>query len=105
MSDSIPSPDSEDLDSLASLPDSAPSDSIDSEDDRSRDADREWRENLQQIELVLSMIIIPTFGRYFGRKCAYWSTLHSYSGHFISASAENISTQAISKKIRGMSVY
>lgn len=72
MTDSIPSPDSEDLDSLASLPDSAPSDSIDSEDERMEDAEREWEESLQQLELLLTMVVVPYVGKYFGRKCAYW---------------------------------
>ncbi|KAI4149952.1 MAG: hypothetical protein LQ340_004340 [Diploschistes diacapsis] len=73
MTDSIPSPDSEDLDSLASLPDSAPSDSIDSEDERMEDAEREWEESLQQLELLLTMVVVPYVGKYFGRKCAYWA--------------------------------
>ena len=72
MSDQIPSPDSEDLDSLASLPDSAPSDSIESEEERMEDAEREWKESLQQLELLLTMVVVPYVGKYFGRKCAYW---------------------------------
>lgn len=71
MSDSDGS-DSEDIDSLASLPDSASSDSIDSHDDRVDDAEREWKESLQQLELLLTMMVVPWFGKYIGRKCAYW---------------------------------
>ena len=74
MSDRPTSPDSEDVDSLASLPDSAPSDSTDYDDERMRDAEREWKESLQQLELLLTMVIVPTIGKYFGRKCAYWGT-------------------------------
>lgn len=38
------------------------------------DAEAEWRESIQQLELLLSMIIIPFFGKWVGRKCAYWGT-------------------------------
>lgn len=67
------SPDS-DLNSLASLPDSAESDSIeDSEDGEERlvDAEREWKESLQQLELLLTLVVVPYLGKYFGRKCAF----------------------------------
>lgn len=65
-----------DTESIASLPDSAPSDDIDPEfpshEDES-DAEHEWRENLQQLEMVLTMVAVPWFGKYLGRKFAYWS--------------------------------
>jgi len=64
-------PDS-DLESIDSLPDSAPSDDIDDTEDED-DAEREWRESLQQIELLLTMVLVPYLGKYFGRKMAYWS--------------------------------
>jgi hypothetical protein len=54
-----------------SLPSSSTSSSVDDEEFIS-DAEREWRESLQQIELMLTMIIVPVMGKYFGRKCAYW---------------------------------
>lgn len=73
MEDETLSPDSE-LDSLASLPDSAPSDDIDSDDGHEdSDAEREWKESLQQLELLLTMVVVPYLGKYFGRKCAFWS--------------------------------
>ncbi len=58
-------------DEADSLPDSADSDSIDSEIEES-DAEREWKESLEQLELLLTMVIVPYLGKYFGRKCAYW---------------------------------
>jgi hypothetical protein len=63
-----------DSDSVASLPDSASSDDIDSdsEDDDYSDAEREWKESLQQLELLLTMVVIPYVGKYFGRKAAYY---------------------------------
>ncbi|KAI9681574.1 MAG: hypothetical protein M1829_000771 [Trizodia sp. TS-e1964] len=36
------------------------------------DAEREWQESIQQLELLLTMVLIPYLGKYFGRKCAYW---------------------------------
>ncbi|KAI9758942.1 MAG: hypothetical protein M4579_002682 [Chaenotheca gracillima] len=43
------------------------------EDDEESDAEREWKESLQQLELLLTMLVVPYLGKYFGRKCAYWS--------------------------------
>ena len=39
----------------------------------SSDAQKEWEASLQQLELVLTMVIVPYAGKYFGRKFAYWS--------------------------------
>ncbi|KAK4458040.1 hypothetical protein QBC42DRAFT_277663 [Cladorrhinum samala] len=44
----------------------------DSDDDES-DAQKEWEESLEQLQLLLTMIIMPFAGKYFGRKFAYWS--------------------------------
>lgn len=64
-----PSPSSD----LESLPDSAPSSDIDSKDEEEEsDAEKEWKESLQQLELLLTMVLVPYAGKYFGRKCAYW---------------------------------
>lgn len=68
-----PSNDSDDIDSLPSEPDS--DDVTISEDYSESDAEREWRESLQQLELLLSMVIVPYLGKYFGRKFAYWGQL------------------------------
>lgn len=62
-------------DELDSLPDSAPSDDIDNDDEEEEeesDAEKEWKESLQQLELILTMVLVPYAGKYFGRKCAYW---------------------------------
>jgi hypothetical protein len=45
-----------------------------SEEEALSDAEREWRESLQQLELLLTMVLVPYLGKYFGRKCAYWGT-------------------------------
>jgi len=43
-----------------------------SEEEEISDAEREWNESLQQLELLLTMVLVPYLGKYFGRKCAYW---------------------------------
>lgn len=60
--DSPPHDSDDDLDSLPS------SDSQSSLDDTELDSDaeREWRESLQQIELLLTMVVVPYIGKYFG---------------------------------------
>lgn len=62
---------SSDVDEIDSLPSSSTSSSVDEEEYVS-DAEREWRESLQQLELLLTMVMVPYLGKYFGRKCAYW---------------------------------
>ncbi|KAH0538948.1 hypothetical protein FGG08_004463 [Glutinoglossum americanum] len=60
---------------IDSLPESLDSDSDSDSDEGSSDysdAEREWRESLQQLELLLSMVVVPYLGKYVGRKCAYW---------------------------------
>ena len=32
----------------------------------------EWEESLRQMEVVLSIIIIPFFGKWYGRQFSYW---------------------------------
>ena len=66
-----PSSNGEELDSLPSSPTTTDSLSL-SDDEDYREAEREWKESLQQLELLLSMVIVPYLGKYFGRKFAYW---------------------------------
>lgn len=75
----IPSPaQADDVDSLPSSP--ADTDDSSSTDDYGEsDAEREWRESLQQLELLLTMVLIPYLGKYFGRRCAYWGQLDHLS--------------------------
>lgn len=72
----IPTEGSED--DVDSLPESEPdSDDVtisDSNYDDS-DADRQWKESLEQLELLLSMVLVPYAGKYFGRKFAFWGSL------------------------------
>ncbi|KAK3301385.1 uncharacterized protein B0H64DRAFT_37197 [Chaetomium fimeti] len=58
----------DDVDSLSSLSTSI----LDSESDLS-DAQREWETSLEQLQLLLTMIVMPFAGKFLGRKFAYWS--------------------------------
>lgn len=69
-----PSPDADDVDSLPESGETSSTDSV-SEHELS-DAEREWRESLQQLELLLTMVLIPYTGKYFGRKLAFWGELN-----------------------------
>lgn len=61
----------DDLDSLPS--------SLSSEfSSESGDAQAEWEESLEQLQLLLTMVIVPFAGKYFGRKFAYWSRCPEY---------------------------
>ncbi|CAJ2502913.1 Uu.00g103070.m01.CDS01 [Anthostomella pinea] len=55
--------------------DSLPSTSTESfvSDDDDYDAQKEWEHSLEQLQLLLTMILVPFAGKYFGRKFAYWS--------------------------------
>ncbi|PLB52717.1 hypothetical protein P170DRAFT_434438 [Aspergillus steynii IBT 23096] len=58
---------------VASLPSESTSASdLDSLSDDYSDAEEEWRESIEQLELLLTMVLVPFVGKYFGRKCAYW---------------------------------
>jgi len=35
----------------------------------------EWEENLKQFETVFSILVIPFFGRWYGRRFGYWREL------------------------------
>lgn len=63
--------DKDDLDSLPSIStDDIYSDVSDS------DAQAEWERSLEQLQLILTMMIVPWMGKYFGRKFAYWSKFY-----------------------------
>ena len=77
MPSSHPAYDSDDeVASVASLPSESTTDSdLETLSDYS-DAEAEWRESIEQLELLLTMVLVPFMGKYLGRKCAYWSTLN-----------------------------
>ena len=95
-------------DEIDSLPDSAPSDDIDNDDEEEEesDAEKEWKESLQQLELILTMVLVPYAGKYFGRKCAYWGESKHYNRgagmHFCPVGSE-LTIQRVGK-IHGVEV-
>jgi hypothetical protein len=70
----VPVPSAEDVDDLPSEPTGSETSVSPSEEEEYSDAEREWRESLQQLELLLTMVLVPYLGKYFGRRCAYWGT-------------------------------
>ncbi|EED12364.1 conserved hypothetical protein [Talaromyces stipitatus ATCC 10500] len=63
---------SSDDDEIASLPSETSSESDLLSDYEDSDAEEQWRESLQQLELLLTMVLVPVIGKYAGRRCAYW---------------------------------
>lgn len=62
-------------DELASLPSETTTESdLETLSDESSDAEAEWLENIQQLEMLLSMVIAPFLGKMLGRRFAYWGT-------------------------------
>ncbi|RKF84036.1 hypothetical protein GcM1_147003 [Golovinomyces cichoracearum] len=41
--------------------------------DEVSDAQEEWEDSLRQLDMIISMVIVPYVGKYFGRKFAIWS--------------------------------
>ncbi|KAK1783434.1 hypothetical protein QBC45DRAFT_399299 [Copromyces sp. CBS 386.78] len=74
LHDHSPSTDNDDgVDSLRSISSSI-LDSDDSEyDDDESDAQKEWEQSLEQLQLLMTMVLIPFAGKFLGRKFAYWS--------------------------------
>lgn len=61
-------------DEVASLPSESTTDSdLETMTDDGSDAEAEWQESLEQLELLLTMVLVPFIGKFLGRKCAYWS--------------------------------
>ena len=46
--------------------------SSDTDDDDGDEAEEEWQESLRELNVLVSLVVIPFFGRWVGRKCAYW---------------------------------
>ena len=62
-------------DSYPSL-DSSSSSDYDSDEEAAM-IQEEWEENLKQFETVFSILVIPFFGRWYGRRFGYWRELLS----------------------------
>ncbi|KAK3685476.1 hypothetical protein B0T22DRAFT_482440 [Podospora appendiculata] len=69
ISDHAPSSDNDDVDSLPSIS----SGILSSEGDSTSNAQEEWEASLEQLQLLLTMVLVPFAGKFLGRKFAYWS--------------------------------
>ncbi|KAF8609655.1 hypothetical protein BDV93DRAFT_518434 [Ceratobasidium sp. AG-I] len=59
--------------SPASSIDDARSDiSYDSEEEEQRLAQQEWDESVQQLQLLLTVVVMPFFGKWLGRRWSHW---------------------------------
>ncbi|KAL7420052.1 hypothetical protein Q5752_005017 [Cryptotrichosporon argae] len=51
--------------------------SLDTDDDDGADdsalIQEEWEESVRQLEMLLSVIVLPFFGKWFGRQWAFWA--------------------------------
>ena len=53
--------------------------SYDSDDERL--AQEEWEESLEQLAQLVSVVLLPFFGKWLGRRWSYWGGLPSPSSH------------------------
>lgn len=67
--------DDDELDSLPSISTSILSPSY-AGSVTSSDAQHEWEASLEQLQLMLTMVLVPFIGKYLGRKFAYWSEFY-----------------------------
>ena len=44
-------------------------------DDEDRLAEKEWEESLQQLQQLVSVVIMPFFGKWLGRRWSHWGKL------------------------------
>ena len=51
---------------------SAISSDTDDDDDEEEEAEAEWQESLRELNMLVSLVVLPFFGKWVGRKCAYW---------------------------------
>ncbi|KAK0614272.1 hypothetical protein B0T14DRAFT_528151 [Immersiella caudata] len=63
-----PASENDDVDSLPSISSGV----LDSDDELS-DAQQEWEASLEQLQLLVTMVLVPFAGKFLGRKFAYWS--------------------------------
>jgi len=62
----VPRSENDDVDSIPSISTSILIDDYD-------EAQREWDASLEQLQLLLTVVLVPFVGKYLGRKFAYWS--------------------------------
>ncbi|KAK6530740.1 hypothetical protein TWF281_007579 [Arthrobotrys megalospora] len=40
--------------------------------ERESDAELEWQESIKQLEMLLTMVVVPFAGKWLGRRCAFY---------------------------------
>ncbi|CAM0141707.1 hypothetical protein VKS41_007763 [Umbelopsis sp. WA50703] len=68
-------------DDLDDIDEGNDADYLDEDSESSYDADLEWEESKEQINMLLSMVIFPFVGKWLGRKFSFWvwsKYLHSF---------------------------
>ena len=61
---------------------SSSSESSYDEDEEAAMIQEEWEESLRQMEMVLSIVIFPFFGKWYGRRFSYWGESFLFLGTF-----------------------
>ena len=59
-------------DATSSTSSSTSNSDTDDDDDDDEEAEAEWQESLRELNMLVSLVVIPFFGKWVGRKCAYW---------------------------------
>ncbi|RDB29120.1 hypothetical protein Hypma_015640 [Hypsizygus marmoreus] len=59
--------------SEASLDDLSSNGSYDSDEEDYRLAQQEWEESLEQLHLLVSVVVMPFFGKWLGRRWSHWA--------------------------------
>lgn len=93
---------SSDEDEITSLPSETSTESDFLSDYQDSDAEEQWRESLEQLELLLTMVLVPFIGKYAGRKCAYWGT-YCMDSRVIKRLADNMGINRLGE-IHGMAI-
>ena len=59
------------LSSLSSLPSSLPPD-IDSDEEEYLRAQKEWDEQVEQLQMLVELFVLPFVGKWMGRRWSFW---------------------------------
>lgn len=51
---------------------SSSSDASYDSDEEYKQAQKEWEESLEQLQQLVSVVLLPFFGKWLGRKTSYW---------------------------------
>lgn len=56
----------------------------DYDSERERQLEREWEEGMEQLKMITTIVLLPFFGKWLGKKwaylCEFWTSNWTYSG-------------------------